>query len=66
MPVELVVYNLAGQLVRRLFAGQRAPGAYEVTWDGKNEHSQPVPSGTYLYRLEAGHWAETKQITIVR
>jgi len=65
-PVELAVYNLAGQLVRHLISGERQPGAYEVRWDGRNESGQPVPSGKYLYRLKAGKLAESKQLTIVR
>ncbi|MGH7492352.1 MAG: FlgD immunoglobulin-like domain containing protein [bacterium] len=66
MPVELAVYNVAGQLVRQLLIGQRSPGAYEVAWDGKNEQGQPAPSGTYLYRIKAGNWTESKQLTVVR
>jgi len=65
-PVELAVYNLAGQLVRHLIFGERQPGAYEVRWDGRNESGQPVPSGKYLYRLKAGKLVESKQLTIVR
>ncbi len=65
-PVELAIYNLAGQLVRRLVSGERRPGAYEITWDGKNEHGQLAPSGTYMYRLQAGKLADSKQLVIVR
>ena len=64
--VELAVYNLAGQLVRQLVSGERRPGAYEITWDGKDTRGQLAPSGTYLYRLKAGGFSESKQLTIVR
>ncbi len=66
VPVELTVYNLTGQLVRRVLTGARTPGAYEVSWEGKNEHGQLVPSGTYLYRLKAGNWTASRYLTVVR
>jgi len=64
--VELAVYNLAGQLVRHLVSDDRAPGQYEVSWDGRNDKGQKVPSGTYLYRLKAGTQTESRHMTIVR
>lgn len=66
MPVELAIYNVAGQLVRRLVSGERRPGAYESVWDGKDERGQFVPSGTYWYRLKADNRMESKQLMIVR
>ncbi len=65
-PVELAIYNLAGQLVRRLVSGERSPGAYETTWDGKDERGQFVPTGTYWYRLKAGNFTDSKQLMLVR
>ncbi|MGH7496174.1 MAG: FlgD immunoglobulin-like domain containing protein, partial [bacterium] len=64
--VELAVYNVTGQLVRRLISGERKPGAYETRWDGKDEKGLAVPSGTYLYRLKTGNRVESKQLTVVR
>jgi len=64
--VELSIFNVTGQLVRRLVSGVRKPGAYNIAWDGKDENGRQVPSGTYWYRLEAGKRVESKQLTIVR
>lgn len=64
--VELAIYNLYGQMVRRLISGKRSPGAHEVTWDGKDEDGRLVASGTYLYRLKAAAFFETKRVTVVR
>lgn len=66
MPVELAVYNLSGQLVRRLLIGERHPGAYEMPWDGRNEQGHIVPSGTYIFKLNAGSFVESKTLTMVR
>ncbi|MDP6036929.1 MAG: DUF5011 domain-containing protein, partial [Candidatus Latescibacteria bacterium] len=34
--VQLVIYNIQGQIVRTLFAGSQGAGTFEVIWDGKN------------------------------
>ncbi len=64
--VELAIYNLSGQLVRRLFLGERVPGAYEMPWDGRNEQGHLVPSGTYIFKLKAGSFVESKTLTVMR
>jgi methionine-rich copper-binding protein CopC len=45
--VKLEIYNLLGQRVASLVNEERNAGAYEVTW------SPSLPSGVYLYRLDA-------------
>lgn len=64
--MELAIYNLAGQRVRQLLTGVRAPGAFEITWDGNDEIGNPTPSGTYLYRLRAGGHVASKTLVLVR
>jgi flagellar hook assembly protein FlgD len=51
--VILDVYNITGQLVRRLVSGRKAAGYHKVRWDGKDNRGQSVPSGVYLYRISA-------------
>jgi hypothetical protein len=64
--LELAIYNIHGQLVRRLISGKRAPGTYAVAWDGRDEQGRPAASGTYLYRFKAATFFATKRLTIVR
>ena len=49
-PVRLEVYDVLGQLVRRLVDTDQLPGDYHVSWDGHGEF-HPVASGVYLVRL---------------
>ena len=66
-PVELTVYNISGQVVRRLASeSSQAPGRYTVRWDGKNDQGHRVPGGVYFYRLSAGSFTETKKMVVVR
>lgn len=52
--VELSVFNIQGQLVKRLLAGDLSAGAYSVRWDGTNERGITASSGMYFYHLAAG------------
>jgi hypothetical protein len=48
--VKLVVYNLLGELIRELVNNKIAAGNHEFTFD-----SDGLPSGTYIYKLEANN-----------
>ena len=53
-PVELEVYNSAGQRVRTLLRGKVAGGQNSLTWDGRDDNGRDMASGVYLYRLQVG------------
>ncbi len=50
--VELAVFNILGQKVRMLLAGQLPAGLHQAQWDGRDENGKPAAGGVYLYRLE--------------
>jgi hypothetical protein len=52
--VEIVIYDAAGRVVRRLVNGGRPAGAQLVRWNGRNDSGAQVGSGVYFLRLEAG------------
>ena len=64
--IELVVYDAAGRLVRRLVAEMQAVGEHRVRWDGRDERGVNVASGVYLYTLRVGEQVETKKMMVVR
>jgi subtilisin family serine protease len=64
--LSLVVYNLAGQVVRTLLEGTHSGGTYEVVWNGKNEQGLQVPSGVYFVKLNAGAFSDSKRIVVVK
>ena len=64
--VDLVVYDLAGRLQRRLFDGvDCATGPHEVIWDGGDDQGRALPSGVYLARLSLGADRNTTALTRV-
>ena len=59
--VRLSVYNSLGQIVVQLVNEELDAGFYEIIF-----HASHLPSGTYIYRLQAGDFNESKKLTIVK
>ena len=69
--VTLIVYDMNGQLVRRLAMGHQAAGMYRsrsraVYWDGRNQLGESVASGLYFYTLTAGEFTATRRMLILK
>ena len=52
--------------MRELVAGEMAAGEHSVEWDGRDGSGARVASGIYLYRLQAGDFAETRKLILAR
>jgi hypothetical protein len=59
--VRLEVYNISGQLVSTLVDSRMNAGQHSVIFDASN-----LASGVYLYRIRAGRFTETKQMTLIK
>ena len=59
--VSLVVFDVLGREVAVLVNERKAPGTYQVTFDGSG-----LASGLYLYRLTAGMYVETRKMLLIR
>lgn len=65
--ITLKIYNVLGQEVITLLNKEFRKGGYHaVIWDGRNQHGQPVASGVYIYRFEAGKFVKTGKMIMVR
>ncbi|WP_456427235.1 S8 family serine peptidase [Rhodocaloribacter sp.] len=64
--VTLKVYDLLGREVRTLVDGFQAEGLRTVAWDATGNAGERLPSGTYLYRLDAGRFTATRQMTLIK
>jgi flagellar hook assembly protein FlgD len=45
-------YDLQGRVVGVRKAERKAPGQYELTWDGRNQQGYALPSGLYFLKPE--------------
>lgn len=57
----LKVYSILGQEVATLINEEKSSGVYEVSFDGLN-----LSSGTYIYKLQAGDFVETKKMILLK
>ena len=64
--VSLTVYDLRGQEVKALQDEVKAPGNYEVRWNGIDDAGNPVSTGVYFCRLAAGSYSETIKMVYLR
>ena len=64
--VRLVIYNLTGQVVRRL-VDENQPASYKrVIWNGRNEFGAEVSSGVYFLQLNAGRQKLVRKMFLQR
>lgn len=59
--VALRVYDVLGREVATLLDGLQEAGTHEVQWD-----ASALPSGTYIYRLNAGGEQSARQLVVQR
>ena len=69
--VTLIIYDMNGELVRRLALGHQAAGMYRsrsraAYWDGRNQLGEPLASGLYFYTLTAGDFTATRRMLILK
>ncbi|GEM_PF-4299495 len=59
--VTLIVYDVLGREVSTLVDGMQNAGFKTVQWDASG-----LPSGIYLYRIQAGTFSETKRLLLTK
>ena len=59
--VILRIYNTSGQEMATLINGFQSAGEHELNW-----HPGWLPSGRYLYRLQADEFSDTKQLILLK
>jgi len=65
--IELAIYNIEGQLIKKLSSGEEMPGAHIVTWNRKDEMNRNVRSGIYFCQLrETGGIRKVRKILLLR
>jgi len=57
----LKVYDVLGNEVRVLVNEFREAGNYEINFDASN-----LPSGVYIYKLQAGEFIQTRKMTLLK
>jgi hypothetical protein len=64
--IKIDVFNLLGQHIRTLIDEEKAPGSYQIMWNGLDDQGKPVSSGVYLCKMQAGDFTAMKKMVLVR
>ena len=64
--VELIIYDLKGNVVNNLVNSNQPSGKKSIEWNATNNHGQSVSGGVYIYSIEAGDFRETKKMILLK
>ena len=65
--VDVAIYSITGQLVRRLSSHEQAqPGSYLVAWDGQSDGGAQVASGMYLVRVQSPSLVKSFKLSLIQ
>ncbi|MBN2001474.1 right-handed parallel beta-helix repeat-containing protein [candidate division KSB1 bacterium] len=65
-PVRLSIYDIRGRLVYILENRVALPGFHQVTWHGTDGNGQPVASGIYWVRMQAGAFTAQSKLILLK
>jgi len=65
-PVSIDIYNVKGQLVRKLVDETKAAGSHKVVFDGRDNNGRSVASGIYYYRMKTGKFSSTRKMILMK
>jgi hypothetical protein len=64
--INLSVFNITGQRMVLLESGKKKAGNHSVDWNGTDSSGNVLPSGVYMYRLEAGEFKSMKNMLFIK
>jgi len=64
-PVEISVYNLKGQLVKKLPCLPAGKGEHSLIWNGDDNLGKRVAAGIYFLKLQSGKAVQTRKVVRV-
>jgi len=64
--VEIKIYNIRGQLVRRLINRHYFAGHYQVSWDGNNDKAVSPGTGIYYYKIKTANFNKVRKMALIR
>lgn len=59
--VTIDIYNILGRRIETLVQGEQPAGYHQVIWVAADK-----PSGLYFYRIQAGEYAETRKMVLLK
>ncbi len=64
--VLVSVFDAQGRKIGTLFEGVMPAGSHAIVWNGRDEKGQPMPSGVYILKLNAGRNVQSMKMTLMK
>lgn len=64
--VQLVVFAVDGRRIATLKDESMPAGRHSVVWLGRDDRGEPVASGVYFYRIQAGDFRRIEKMTMLK
>ena len=64
--VEILIYNINGQIVKTLESSNMAPGVYTSHWNGLDDDGIAMPSGIYFYSMNATGFSKKNKMVFIK
>jgi hypothetical protein len=64
--VQLVIYNVKGQVVKTLVNDELEKGNHTIVWSGKDNSDKATSSGVYFYKLKAQNYSSIKKMLLLK
>jgi hypothetical protein len=62
--VVLNIYNVQGQLVKRLVHAEKDGGMHYALWNGRNDSDRKLSPGVYFYRIATGNCSAARMMML--
>ncbi len=60
------IYNIKGQKIKTLINEVLPVGNHSVVWNGNDDSGEPVSSGIYFYKFEAGDFNQSRKMLLLK
>jgi hypothetical protein len=64
--VRIEIFDIEGREISTVVNGDFSAGMHKAVWNGKDSFGRDVPTGIYLYKMEAGGFAKTRRMLLVK
>ncbi len=64
--VTIDIYDLSGNQVATIVSGTQPAGDHQLIWNGADSNGNPVSSGVYFYRMNAGRESLTRRMVLLK
>ena len=64
--VSLQIFDITGKLINTLVNTNQQAGKYEISFNGRNNNGNALPSGIYFYTLKTENFTDTKKMLMLK